>query len=71
MRKRTKRSVVAALGAALLMTAVPAPAQARVETDHCLEPPYTVQLIIYCGCVAAATVATAVLPDSQWYCRKP
>lgn len=62
------RALVAAAGAALALGALPAPAQATVETDHCLEPPYTPQLILHCGCIAVATVGQTVLPDSQWAC---
>ena len=71
MRGSKRRALIAAVGAALALGALPAPAQARVETKHCLEPPITPGLIIYCGCVAVATVGQTVLPGSQWLCPKP
>lgn len=65
------RALVAAAGAALALGALPAPAQATVDSKHCLEPPYTPQLVGYCACVAVATVGQTVLPGTQWSCLKP
>lgn len=70
-----KKSLVTAglAGALLVGSAVPgfaAPA-ASVETDHCLEPPYTAQLVIYCGCIAVAGGLSPVIPPSSWDCNPP
>lgn len=64
----TTRGLIAAAGAALAIGAAPAPAYAEVEAKHCLHPPITVDKVVYCGCVAVATVGTTVLPGSQWAC---
>lgn len=72
MRRRPRaRALVAAVGAALALGALPAPAQASVESMHCLHPPITAGQVIYCGCVAVATVGMTIDPDSQWACAKP
>lgn len=69
--KSSIRKGIAATAAALALGAVPAPATASVETDHCLEPPYTAQLVIYCGCVAVAGGLSPVIPPSSWDCNPP
>lgn len=69
MKKLMSKSLVAGLVAASAFVAVPA--QAAAETDHCLEPPYTAQLIIYCGCVAVAGGLSPVIPPSSWDCNPP
>lgn len=66
-----KRIMGAAVGAVMALSVVPATAQASAGTDHCLEPPYTPQLVLHCGCVAVATVGQTVLPGWQWSCIEP
>lgn len=68
MKNRRRRALVAAAGAVLALSAMPAAAQASLDAKHCLEPPYTPQLVAHCACVAVATVGQTVLPGSQWSC---
>lgn len=71
MRKpRRGRALVVAAGAAIALGAVPVSGYAA-EADHCLEPPYTAQLVIYCGCVAVAGGLSPVIPPESWSCRRP
>lgn len=65
------RKAVLAAAAVVALGVLPAPAYATVEADHCLEPPYTAELVIYCGCVALAGGLSPVIPPSSWDCNPP
>ena len=65
--KRHLRKAVLGATAVVALAAAPAPAYATVEAKHCLHPPYTVEMIGHCACIAVGQVVVMVLPDS-WSC---
>jgi hypothetical protein len=68
MKSHLRKAILVAT-AALAVGAMPAPAYAVVETDHCLEPPYS-ESVPYCACVAVGQVSNIVFPGA-WGCSKP
>lgn len=62
------RKVVLGATAAVALGALPAPAYASVETDHCPHPPYTVESIYSCGCVTVSEALEHVVPPGIWNC---
>lgn len=62
-RRPRVRALVAAVGAALALGALPAPAQAETEADGCIRP------VVYCACIAAAKALSPVIPPESWDCN--